>query len=99
MKVARFAFGSAANADSNASINASRSTHGAFVAGGGWLMIVQECGEVFAAMLERSLDGAQASPSHFRDFVNLITVDPQFNDLALKWRQLLESFLSDQTQE
>jgi hypothetical protein len=62
-------------------------------------MIVQECGEVFAAMLERSFDGAQASPSHFGDFVNLVTVDAQFHDLALKRRQLLKGFLSDQTQK
>src|SRR4051794_28303701 len=83
---ARSAAGSATRAASNASMNRSRSIHWALGRGfgGGLFMVVQEGGELLAAVLERSLDRPQAAAGEPGDLVDLVTLHAQLDDAALQ---------------
>src|SRR5262245_34928471 len=85
-------------------MSASRSSHaalGRFVVmlGSGWLMIVQDVRESFAAVLQCPLDRPQRPPGDLGDLVYLIAFHAELDDPPQEWRQARERFFGDQSQE
>src|SRR5262245_66334187 len=85
-------------------MSASRSSHAALgrfviMLGSGWLMIVQDIRESFAAILQCPLDRPQRPPGNLGDLVYLIPFHAQLDDPPQQWRQARERFLGDQPQQ